>query len=88
MDGAGCGITHLESELSGGRGRNTVSSSLSCVRVQGQVHSLVVEPLLGMWEAPVWSLALGVYGRHRVRDSPRLRDAVEFKCGVLLETIY
>lgn len=66
-------LTHLESELSGGRGRNTASSSLSCVGVQGKVQSLVVEPLLGMWEAPVWSLALSVNGRHSVRDSPWLK---------------
>lgn len=68
--------THLESELSGGRGRKTVSSSLSCVKVHGQVHSLVVEPLLGIWEAPVWSLALRVNGWHSVRDPPWLKETL------------
>lgn len=74
--------THLESKLSGGRGRKTASSSLSCVRVQGQVHSLVVESLLGMWEA------LRVNGRHSGRSPPWLKVTVEVKCGVLLEIIY
>lgn len=66
--------THVESEVSGGRGRKTKFKSILC---QSAGASLVVEPLLGMSEALVWSLALRVNGRHSVRDPPWLKASLK-----------